>query len=178
MPFWGLVGRFLSSGKAREGSRRILVAEARLLREAGIVEDALSRRTGGWIIPFSVVVEKTTGLRRRWIAWPRDKKIDDPYEADVPLFYSSHYLPPVMAEAASCLDLKASFLKSLYRGRLGISFDAAWRRHAGGAHTAPNGMQSQPRNSPDYYFSNCGADDGGSPPLGRTSTGACRRMDR
>ncbi|RNC41162.1 target of rapamycin (TOR) kinase 1 [Trypanosoma cruzi] len=30
-------------------------------------------------------------------------------------------------------------------------------RHAGGAHTAPNGTQGRPRNSPDYYyFSNCG----------------------
>ncbi|KAF8280906.1 hypothetical protein TcYC6_0020140 [Trypanosoma cruzi] len=36
-------------------------------------------------------------------------------------------------------------------------------RHAGGAHTAPNGIQCQPRNSPDYYyFGNCGGDDGGS----------------
>ncbi|PWU93919.1 putative target of rapamycin (TOR) kinase 1 [Trypanosoma cruzi] len=46
-------------------------------------------------------------------------------------------------------------------------------RHAGGAHTAPNGMQGQPRNSPDYYyFGDCGGDDGGSrlwaaPPLAR-----------
>ncbi|PWV18625.1 putative target of rapamycin (TOR) kinase 1 [Trypanosoma cruzi] len=30
-------------------------------------------------------------------------------------------------------------------------------RHAGGAHTAPSGIQGRPRNSPDYYyFSNCG----------------------
>ncbi|PWU92373.1 TcC31.12 [Trypanosoma cruzi] len=29
-------------------------------------------------------------------------------------------------------------------------------RHAGGADTAPNGIQGQPRNSPDYYFDNCG----------------------
>ncbi|PWU84603.1 putative target of rapamycin (TOR) kinase 1 [Trypanosoma cruzi] len=39
-------------------------------------------------------------------------------------------------------------------------------RHAGGAYTAPNGIQGQPRNSPDHYFGNCGGDDGGSPPLG------------
>ncbi|RNC54203.1 target of rapamycin (TOR) kinase 1 [Trypanosoma cruzi] len=60
---------------------------------------------------FSVVVEKTAGLRR-WIAWSRDKNRDDPYEADVPLLHISHYLPPVMAEAASCLDLKASFFQA------------------------------------------------------------------
>ncbi|PWV11419.1 hypothetical protein C3747_59g225 [Trypanosoma cruzi] len=131
MQVWGLVGRSpfppSSSGKAREGSRRILTADARLLREAGIIEDASSTITDGWIIPFSVVEEKTTGLRRRWIAWPRDKNRDDPYEANFPLLRISHYLPPVIAEAASCLELKASFFKSLYRGRLGISFDAAWR---------------------------------------------------
>ncbi|RNC39878.1 putative target of rapamycin (TOR) kinase 1, partial [Trypanosoma cruzi] len=40
---------------------------------------------------------------------------DDPYEANVPLLHISHYLPPVMAEAASCLDLKASFIVSLPR---------------------------------------------------------------
>ncbi|RNF12714.1 hypothetical protein TcG_08733 [Trypanosoma cruzi] len=115
MQVWGLVGRSpfppSSSGKARESSRRIPTADARLLRKAGIIEDALSKITGGWIIPFSVVVEKTTGLRRRWIAWPREKNRDDPYEANVPLLHISHYLPPVMAEAASCLDLKASFFQ-------------------------------------------------------------------
>ncbi|PWV21083.1 hypothetical protein C3747_4g358 [Trypanosoma cruzi] len=115
MQVWGLVGRSpfppSSSGKAREGSRRIPTADARLLRKAGIIEDASSTKAGGWIIPFSVVEEKTTGLRRRWIAWPRDKNRDDPYEANVPLLHIYHYLPPVMAEAASCLDLKASFFQ-------------------------------------------------------------------
>ncbi|KAF8276893.1 hypothetical protein TcBrA4_0126080 [Trypanosoma cruzi] len=115
MQVWGLVGRSpfppSSSGKAREGSRRIPTADARLLRKAGIIEDGSSTITGGWIIPFSVLEEKTTGLRRRWIAWPRDKKGDDPYEANAPLLNISHYLPPVMAEAVSCLDVKASFFQ-------------------------------------------------------------------
>ncbi|RNE96765.1 rab1 small GTP-binding protein [Trypanosoma cruzi] len=100
-----------SSGKAREGSRRIPTADAHLLRKAGIIEDAPSTITGGWIILFSVVEEKTAGLRRRWIAWPRDKNRDDPYEANFPLLHISHYLPPVMAEAASCLDFEASFFQ-------------------------------------------------------------------
>ncbi|RNF06623.1 target of rapamycin (TOR) kinase 1, partial [Trypanosoma cruzi] len=40
-------------------------------------------------------------------------------------------------------------------------------RHAGGADTAPSGIQDQPRNSPDYYyFGNCGGDDGGLLPSG------------
>ncbi|PWU92851.1 hypothetical protein C3747_307g34 [Trypanosoma cruzi] len=114
MQAWGLVGRLTfppsSSGKARKGSRRIPTADTRLLNAAGIIEDASSTITGGWIIPFSVVEEKTTGLRR-WIAWPRGKNRDVPYEAHVPLLHISHYLPPVMTEAASCLDLKASFFQ-------------------------------------------------------------------
>ncbi|PWV04349.1 hypothetical protein C3747_154g78 [Trypanosoma cruzi] len=114
MQVWGLVGRSplppSSSGKARKGSRRIPTADARLLRKAGIIEDASSTITGGWIIPFSFVEEKTTGLRR-WIAWPRDRNSEDPYEAHVPLLHISHYLSPVMAEAASCLDLRASFFQ-------------------------------------------------------------------
>ncbi|EKG00945.1 protein tyrosine phosphatase, putative [Trypanosoma cruzi] len=114
MQVWGLVGRSpfppSSSGKAREGSRRIPTADAHLLRKAGIIEDASSTITGGWIIPFSVVEEKTTGLRR-WIAWPRGKKRDDHYEANAPPLHISHYLSPVMAEAVSCLDLKSSFFQ-------------------------------------------------------------------
>ncbi|ESS61940.1 target of rapamycin (TOR) kinase 1 [Trypanosoma cruzi Dm28c] len=64
---------------------------------------------------FSVVEEKTTGLRRRWIAWPRDENRDEPCGANIPLLNISHCLPPVMAEAASCLDVKSSFIVSLPR---------------------------------------------------------------
>ncbi|PWV20350.1 putative target of rapamycin (TOR) kinase 1 [Trypanosoma cruzi] len=184
MQVWGLVGQSpfppSSSGKAREGSRRTPVADARLLRKAGIIEDAFSTRTVGWTIPFLLVEEKTTGLRRRWVAWPRDKKGDDLYEANAPLLHISHYLPSLMAEAASCVDLKASFFSGLFTAGDSVSLSMPrGRRHAGGADTAPNGIQGQPRNSPDhYYFDNCGGDDGGSPPLGCTSIGACRRLDR
>ncbi|PWV08228.1 hypothetical protein C3747_92g114 [Trypanosoma cruzi] len=56
MQVCGLVGRSplppSSSGKAREGSRRIPTADARLLRKAGIIEDGSSTITGGWIIPL------------------------------------------------------------------------------------------------------------------------------
>ncbi|PWV09368.1 hypothetical protein C3747_80g104 [Trypanosoma cruzi] len=184
MQVWGLVGRspfpLPSSGKARESSRRILVTDARLLREARIIEDAFSARTGGWIIPFSVVEEKTTGLQRRWIAWPRDKNRDDPYEAHVPHLHISHYLPPVMAEAASCLELKASFFQAplpretrhLFRCRVEDGTLVVLTR-------PPMGYKASSQISPGYYyFGNCGGDDGGSPPLGCTSIGACRRLDR
>ncbi|ESS62067.1 target of rapamycin (TOR) kinase 1 [Trypanosoma cruzi Dm28c] len=115
---WGFVGRspfLLSSVTSCASSRRIPVDDGRLLTEAGIIEDASSTTSGGWIISFSVVEEKTTGLRRRWIAWPRDENRDDPYEANGRLSHIFHYLPPVMAEAASCLDLKSSFIVYLPR---------------------------------------------------------------
>ncbi|PWV07314.1 putative target of rapamycin (TOR) kinase 1 [Trypanosoma cruzi] len=168
MQVWGLVGRSpfppSSSGIAREGSRRIPTADALLLRKAGTIEDAFPTITGGWIMPLSVVEEKTTGSRRRWIAWPRDKNRDDPYEANAPLLNISHYLPPVMAEAASCLDLKESFFSSLFAAGDSASLSMPrGGRHAGGAGTAPSGIQGRPGNSPDYYcLGNCGGDDGGS----------------
>ncbi|RNE98489.1 target of rapamycin (TOR) kinase 1 [Trypanosoma cruzi] len=115
---WGFVGRspfLLSSVTSCASSRRIPVDDGRLLTEAGIIEDASSTTSGGWIISFSVVEEKTTGLRRRWIAWPRDKNRDDPCEANGHLSHIFHYLPPVLAEAVSCLDLKSSFIVSLPR---------------------------------------------------------------
>ncbi|RNF19450.1 target of rapamycin (TOR) kinase 1, partial [Trypanosoma cruzi] len=157
MQVWGRVGRspfpLSSSGKASEGSQRIPTADAHLLRKAGIIEDASSTITGGWIIPFSVVEEKTTGLRRRWIAWPRDKKIDDPYEANAPLLRSFHSLPPAMAGTVSCLDSKSSFFSCLFTAGESASLSMPrGGRHAGGADTASYGIQGRPRNSPDYYF--------------------------
>ncbi|RNC46661.1 target of rapamycin (TOR) kinase 1 [Trypanosoma cruzi] len=128
---------------------------------------------------FSVVEEKTTGLRRRWIAWPRDERRDDHYEAHAPLLHISHYLPPVMAEAASCVELKASFFRSLLLRGLGISFDAAWRT---ARWWSSHGSQWDTR--PAQKFSTLlllrqlRGDDGGSPPPGCTSIGAYRRMDR
>ncbi|KAF8297081.1 hypothetical protein TcYC6_0082460 [Trypanosoma cruzi] len=63
-----------------------------------------------------VVEEKTTASRLRWIARPRDKNRDDPCEANAPLSHIFHCLPPVVAEAASRLGPKASFIASLPQG--------------------------------------------------------------
>ncbi|PWV03623.1 hypothetical protein C3747_173g65 [Trypanosoma cruzi] len=60
---------------------------------------------------FLVLEEKTTGSRLRWIAWARDKNREEPYEAHVPLLHIFHCLPPVVAEAASCLGPKAPFFQ-------------------------------------------------------------------
>ncbi|PWV07528.1 putative target of rapamycin (TOR) kinase 1 [Trypanosoma cruzi] len=63
-----------------------------------------------------------------------------------------------MAETASCLDVQASLFSSLFTAGDSASLSMPrGGRHAGGAHTAPNGIQGRPRNSPDYYYlSNCG----------------------
>ncbi|RNC51915.1 rab1 small GTP-binding protein [Trypanosoma cruzi] len=128
---------------------------------------------------FSVMEEKTTGLRRRWIAWPREKNRDDPYEANVPLLHISHYLPPVMAEAASCTDLKAFLFqvslpretRHLFRCRVEDGTLVELTR-------LPMGCKASPEILQIITLGNCGGDDGGSPPLGCTSIGACRRLDR
>ncbi|RNF06622.1 rab1 small GTP-binding protein [Trypanosoma cruzi] len=55
MQVWGLVGRspfLLSSVTSCASSRRIPVDDGRLLTEAGIIEDASSTTSGGWIISF------------------------------------------------------------------------------------------------------------------------------
>ncbi|PWV12553.1 putative target of rapamycin (TOR) kinase 1 [Trypanosoma cruzi] len=52
-----------------------------------------------------------------------------------------------MAEAASCLDVKASFFSCLFTAGDSASLSMPrGGRHAGGAHTAPKGIQGQPRN--------------------------------
>ncbi|PWV22167.1 hypothetical protein C3747_1g348 [Trypanosoma cruzi] len=169
MQVWGLVGRLTlppsSSGKARKGSRRIPAADARLSKGSVNNRGRFVHNNRRMDNTLSVVVEKPAGLRRQWIAWPRGKSRDDPYEAIVPLLHISHYLPPVMAEAASCLDVKASFFPSLFTAGDSASLSMPrGGRHAGGADTTFNGIQGQPRNSPDYYYlGNRGGDDGGSP---------------
>ncbi|PWU89041.1 hypothetical protein C3747_410g17 [Trypanosoma cruzi] len=100
-----------------------------------------------------VVEGKTTGLRRRWIAWPRDKNRNDAYEANFPFLHISHYLPPVMAEAASLPGLKGVLFASPFTaGDSASILMPRGGRHAGGADTAPNSTQGRPTNSPDYYY--------------------------
>lgn len=55
---------------------------------------------------------RSTGRRRRFIAGPRNKNDVDLYEAQVPFVHVpivATYLPAILAETSSTLDLKASF---------------------------------------------------------------------
>lgn len=82
-----------------------------MLINAGIIEAADATPTQGWFRPFSVVEEKATGMRGRFIAWTEDKNANDVYEPDVPLTHISNHLKDVHEEAAGLIDLKASFFQ-------------------------------------------------------------------
>ncbi|KPA78469.1 unspecified product [Leptomonas pyrrhocoris] len=90
-------------------STSIFEGDARALMKAGVLVPASSRPTRGWVVPLSVAEEKPAGKRRRFIAWPKAKNGEGPYEADVPLGHVTGYLEAVWEECASNLDLKASF---------------------------------------------------------------------
>ncbi|PWV19571.1 hypothetical protein C3747_9g385 [Trypanosoma cruzi] len=179
MQVWGLVGRLTfppsSSGKACEGSRRIPTADARFLRKAGIIEDASSTVTGGWIMPLFGCGGENHRLTTTMDRVAARQEPRRPLQGECssfayfPLFAAcdgrGRFLPGLKGVLFSCF-FAAGDSASLSMPRGG--------RHAGGADTAPSGIQGRPRNSPDYYFGNCGGDDGGSPPLGCTSIGAYR----
>ncbi|KAK7201233.1 hypothetical protein NESM_000184900 [Novymonas esmeraldas] len=90
-------------------SARIYQGDASALMDAGVFDAGLTapyERVGH--APFSVVEDKSTGKRRRFIAWPRMKNAADPHEAEVPLGYVTGHLGAVWGECASNLDLKAA----------------------------------------------------------------------
>ncbi|KPA74892.1 hypothetical protein ABB37_02163 [Leptomonas pyrrhocoris] len=141
--------RQLGSGEGKspgpQGSHRICTADALALRAGGIIGPASDAPTKGWVVPFSVVEEKSTGTRLRWIAWPRVKNATLEDDADVPLEHVARYLPAVHAEVAACLDLKASF----YQVPLPVEARACFRCIAeNGAvmelHRLPMGYRASP----------------------------------
>ncbi|ESS55399.1 hypothetical protein TCDM_13135 [Trypanosoma cruzi Dm28c] len=183
MRVWRLVGRSpfppSSSGKAREGSRRIPTADAiiegsrnyrgRFVHNNGRMDNTFLI-CGGENHRFTTTMDRVV-TRQEVRRLLRGSCTSFTY---FPLFAvcdgGGRFLPGLKGILFSFL-FTAGDSASLLMPRGG--------RHAGGAHTSPNGMQGQPRNSSDYhYFGNGGGDDGGSPPLGRTSIGACRRTDR
>ncbi|ORC90666.1 uncharacterized protein TM35_000084640 [Trypanosoma theileri] len=92
------------------------------MKEAGIICTASSHPTTGWVVPFTVVEEKPSGKRRRFIAWPKGKNAQDDYEADVPLEHISRYLDVVYDETATLFDLKASFFQVALPHNIRASF--------------------------------------------------------
>lgn len=89
--------------------RRLRLDDAKILLESGIIQHAGPSETRGWIIPFSVLEEKPSGIRRRFIAWPKGKNEDEFYIPEVPLQHVSNYLNAVRQPGAALFDLKASF---------------------------------------------------------------------
>ena len=63
-------------------------------------------------VPFTVIEEKPSGLRQRFILWSKESNelLDESgYEADVPLKHVSHYLAAVREDVASARDFKTGF---------------------------------------------------------------------
>ncbi|ORC93291.1 uncharacterized protein TM35_000011680 [Trypanosoma theileri] len=110
------------NARRRESNLRINNADAQRMKEAGIICTTCSHPTTGWVVPFTVVEEKPSGQRRRFIAWPREKNDKDDYEADVPPGNISRYLDAVCDETATLFDLKASFFQVALPDNIRASF--------------------------------------------------------
>lgn len=81
------------------------------LVENGVASKADGPGTLG-TVPFTVVEEKDSGLRQRFILWTRDANEQleaEGYEAKVPLQHISAYLPAVNCECASTRDFRTGF---------------------------------------------------------------------
>ena len=90
---------------------RLTRAHAHELVAAGVAAPAQGPGRGT-NLPFTVVEEKSTGLRQRFILWTKDAndRLDDSgYEARVPLEHVSRYLDAVDAEVGSTRDLRCGF---------------------------------------------------------------------
>ncbi|KEG08683.1 TcC31.12 [Trypanosoma grayi] len=102
----------ISRAGEREPPLRMAEGDARAMKKAGFIQTASKLSTTGWIVPFTVVEEKQSGPRRRFMAWPQAKNEQEDYEAMVPLGRISRYLGAVCNEAAAFFDLKASFFQA------------------------------------------------------------------
>lgn len=101
-----------ASAKATPVRQSDLCAEhARMLEEHGI---ACSVSEGGPLenIPFTVLEEKESGLRQRFILWTKqanDLVEERGYVAQVPLFHVSAYLQAINEECGSTRDFRTGF---------------------------------------------------------------------
>ena len=101
------------SGSAPMHPSRLSVDHASILQETSIAV----RADGPGVchnVPFTVVEEKPTGLRQRFILWTREANdcLDEAgYEAKVPLGHVSQYLSAVEQECGSVRDLRCGFFQ-------------------------------------------------------------------
>ncbi|KAG8340012.1 hypothetical protein TRVL_09162 [Trypanosoma vivax] len=85
---------------------------ARGMEGAGTIFEASQEPAKGWLASFTVVEEKASGLRRRFVALPKGETDHDDYGAEAPLQRVSCYLGTVISEVATVFDLKASFFQA------------------------------------------------------------------
>ena len=81
-----------------------------------LVENGIAQKTSkpGLVenVPFTVIEQKATGLRQRFILWTKqsnERLVDDGYIADVPLGHISEYLDSVLFDCASGRDFRTGF---------------------------------------------------------------------
>eukprot|EP00796_Vickermania_ingenoplastis_P000919 gene919-gene629 len=99
-------------GPAEAGApcaRKLRKEDAEDLLGCGIIRVADDTPTRAWVNPFSVVEDKSSGKRRRFIVWPKSKNEGEHFVPDVPLRHVSLYLQSVTTSGAALYDLKASF---------------------------------------------------------------------
>ena len=92
---------------------RLSAEHAEVLLRTGIAARADGPGVGD-NVPFTVVEEKATGLRQRFILWTREANdlLDKAgYVAQVPLGHVSQYLPAVQDECGSVRDLRCGFFQ-------------------------------------------------------------------
>ena len=110
------------SGDWASGRSAFQAAHARLLVQCGVAQ----RATGpGFMetVPFTVLEEKESGMRQRFILWTKqaNERLDrDGYVADVPIGHISEYLDAVHEPVSSLRDFRTGFFA------IEVPADARW----------------------------------------------------
>ncbi|CCD21720.1 hypothetical protein ERJ75_000405400 [Trypanosoma vivax] len=95
----------------REPNLRTDEADASVMGRAGVICEASHKPTKGRVAHFTVVEGKPSGLRRRFVAWPKGENDRNDREAEAPLRHVSRYLGAMFGEVATVFDLKAPFFR-------------------------------------------------------------------
>ena len=99
-----------SPSEGRSRPSHLQHKHAELLVENGVAGPA-SGPGPSLCVPFTVMEEKPSGLRQRFILWTKqaNDNLEESYAAHVPLGHISGYLDAVFAECGSARDFKCGF---------------------------------------------------------------------
>ncbi|KAF8277128.1 hypothetical protein TcYC6_0017010 [Trypanosoma cruzi] len=104
----------------------------------------------GLAVPFAAVLDKPSGQRWRFIAWPKARNAREDAEVTFALpFHISQYLSAKWDEAAALLDLVASFYRRLFwricTGEFPLSSGIRGSRGIDSPHTGHESCPEVPR---------------------------------